>query len=96
MNKRPDGGWRRLCCVPAGDTQFAGVQHGSWMQAWRRFGWLPELFDISIATRHPLEKVCSRSHASSISSSTGWKSQRCAAQRLFLVAVKKSEGGKHF
>lgn len=41
----------------AGDTQFAGVQHGSWMQAWRRFGWLPELFDIAISTRHPLEKV---------------------------------------
>lgn len=40
-----------------GDTQFAGVQHGSWMQAWRQFGWLPELFDIGITTRHPLEKV---------------------------------------
>lgn len=44
-------------CLIAGQTEPAAVQHGSWMAAWRRFGWLPELFDISIATRHPLEKV---------------------------------------
>jgi hypothetical protein len=41
----------------AGDTGFAGAQHASWMRAWRHFGWLPELFDIAISTRHPLEKV---------------------------------------
>jgi hypothetical protein len=49
------------CCLMflmcAGDTRFAGVQHGSWMRAWRQFGWLPELFDIAVSTRHPLEKV---------------------------------------
>ena len=44
-------------CDGAGDTEFAGAQHGSWMRAWRHFGWLPELFDIAISARHPLEKV---------------------------------------
>ena len=46
-----------MLCLIAGQTEPAAVQHGSWMAAWRRFGWLPELFDISIATRHPMEKV---------------------------------------
>ena len=59
--KSPSTSANKFLSTFAGQTEPARVQHGSWMDAWRRFGWLPELFDISIAARHPLEKVAASS-----------------------------------
>lgn len=29
--------------------------HKNWSEAWNRFGWLPEMFDLGMDNRHPTE-----------------------------------------
>ena len=30
---------------------------GAWVYTWKQFGALPELFDLTATSRHPLQKV---------------------------------------
>uniref|UniRef100_A0A061R9P2 alpha-1,2-Mannosidase n=2 Tax=Tetraselmis sp. GSL018 TaxID=582737 RepID=A0A061R9P2_9CHLO len=39
-----------------GEVSSAEKLHGNLTAAWRRFGWLPELFDLGLTRRHPVEK----------------------------------------
>eukprot|EP00951_Prasinocladus_malaysianus_P005245 scaffold37258_cov47-Prasinocladus_malaysianus.AAC.2 len=39
-----------------GQVADAERLHANLTAAWHRFGWLPELFDLGIANRHPMEK----------------------------------------
>ena len=45
------------CAVYAGQTAAAAELYGNWTAAWDRFGWLPEQFDMTMSTVHPIEKV---------------------------------------
>ena len=46
-----------LCLCLAGQTAAAAELYGNWTAAWDRFGWLPEQFDMTMSTVHPIEKV---------------------------------------
>ena len=48
---------RNLCLCHAGQTAAAAELYGNWTAAWDRFGWLPEQFDMTMSTVHPIEKV---------------------------------------
>eukprot|EP00884_Botryococcus_braunii_P011977 jgi/Botrbrau1/20780/Bobra.0156s0011.2 len=42
--------------VLAGQVGDAKALHGNWTLAWTRFAGLPELFDVSITQRHPIQR----------------------------------------
>jgi len=46
-----------------GQTAAAAELYGNWTASWDRFGWLPEQFDMTMSTVHPIEKVLSHSLA---------------------------------
>lgn len=39
----------------AGQVEEGAALHANWTAAWRRFGWLPEMFDVGLEHRHPTE-----------------------------------------
>ena len=39
----------------AGQVEEGVALHKNWSAAWKRFGWLPEMFDLSMDNRHPTE-----------------------------------------
>ncbi|KAL4439416.1 hypothetical protein ABPG77_008745 [Micractinium sp. CCAP 211/92] len=39
----------------AGQVEEGAALHANWTSAWHRFGWLPEMFDVSLENRHPTE-----------------------------------------
>lgn len=39
----------------AGQVSEGMAMHANWTTAWNRFGWLPEMFDINLGSRHPTE-----------------------------------------
>ena len=41
----------------AGQVTDAARLLSAWVYAWKQFGALPELFDITATNRHPLQKV---------------------------------------
>lgn len=41
--------------VLAGQVEEGAALHTNWTAAWRRFGWLPEMFDVGMENRHPTE-----------------------------------------
>jgi hypothetical protein len=45
-----------LLLLRTGQTEDAAQLHANWTAAWNAFGYIPELFDISMAKRHPMEK----------------------------------------
>ena len=45
-----------------GQVGDAAKMHSSWMGAWKAFGGLPELFDISISQLHPVQRVQTLPH----------------------------------
>ena len=81
-----------MCChqhptpfhaCPAGQTAAAAELYGNWTAAWDRFGGLPEQFDMTMTTVHPIEKVLQHIHCcSSITAqggSQGWTQGVAAA-----------------
>lgn len=41
--------------VLAGQVGEAADLHQNWTAAWHRFGWLPEMFEMSLDHRHPTQ-----------------------------------------
>lgn len=39
----------------AGQVEEGVALHKNWSAAWKRFGWLPEMFDLGMDNRHPTE-----------------------------------------
>lgn len=42
-----------LCQALAGQVEEGAALHTNWTAAWHRFGWLPEMFEMSLDHRHP-------------------------------------------
>lgn len=72
-----------VMAISVGQTESADRQLRSWMEAWNTFGWLPELFDVGVSVRHPMEKVLAPSVVS------------CPESRFPSLGIHKMHGVDH-